>query len=298
MPASIALKPHPGDARELSATRNPGAWSRRPASRRCGEPAQCVAEAIATASAAVTDFEDPGASSEMLSPRSALEAWLRVDEAVNLARLAAAPRPDPRPVSIERRLSAERRRVAPGELHLFAINTRERIRIRLYDADGMMRPDAVRQASWLMRDQRANRARSIDPRLLTMLYRLGQHFDSEVQVVSAYRVRYLNATEGSRHGQARACDVRIAGRSNQEVAAFIESRFARVGVGVYPHSGFVHIDSRESTYLWTDTSRSRKRSRYRARGATYNVRPSADPTLLTPHITEEELYPRSTLAQP
>lgn len=258
----------------------------------CGDAVSCLHAALDRSSTGVTNPEDSLPAMRSGGPRmdALTGAWLIVDEALNLARLEVAPEPVARPVSIQRRLAAENRsQVKPGELRLYSVNTRERARIQLYDRAGRMTPEAVRQASHLLRDQRNRSTRSIDTRLLAMLYLVGQHFDGELRVVSGYRTRYLNATEGSRHGQGRACDFNMQGVSLQELTAFAEATFARVGVGVYPHSGFVHLDARDSTYLWVDVSKSKK-SRYRARPVRDRVSISKDPTMHGPHISEELLY--------
>jgi hypothetical protein len=54
----------------------------------------------------------------------------------------------------------------------------------------------------------------------------------------------------------------VPGAKDDDVA-----RFARdlgfVGVGVYPSSGFVHIDVRDRSYFWVDASGPGKRNRER-----------------------------------
>ena len=263
-----------------------------PAQATCSDAISCLHAALDRSATGITNPEDSLPAMRSGGPRTdALTgAWLIVDEALNLARLEVAPEADARPVSIQRRLAAENRtQVKPGELRLYSVNTRERARIQLYDRAGRMTQEAVRQASYLLRDQRARSTRSIDTRLLAMLYLVGQHFDAELRVVSGYRTRFLNATEGSRHGQARACDFNMPGVSLREITAFAEATFARVGVGVYPHSGFVHLDARESTYLWVDVSKSKK-SKYRARPVRDRVSIAKDPTMHGPHINEELLY--------
>jgi uncharacterized protein YcbK (DUF882 family) len=218
-------------------------------------------------------------------------AWLHIDEAQNLARIAVEPLPEPRPVGIERQEAARtQRRVPPGELHLYAVNTRERYRVRLFDDDGRMRPEGVREITAALRDQRVDVARSPDPRLLVILYEIGQHWDAELEVISGYRVRNVNASEGSRHGAGAACDIAIDGVGIREIAAFVERRFAQVGVGYYPNSGFVHVDTRDTSYFWVDSSGPGQRSRTRTRTVDTRAAASDDPTLTSIHLTEEQLY--------
>lgn len=57
-------------------------------------------------------------------------------------------------------------------------------------------------------------------------------------------------------------DLVVPGASDEDVAKFArEEGFS--GVGIYPVSGFVHIDVRERSYFWVDTSGPGKRSRVR-----------------------------------
>lgn len=220
-----------------------------------------------------------------------LEAWLRVDEAINLGDVAAAPLPEPVAVGVEQQMIArDERDIPPGYLHLYTLNTREHFQIRVYDNAGRMRLDAVREASWALRDQRAGIARSISPRLLAMLYFVGQSYDAELEVVSGYRLRDVNASRGSRHGSADACDFRIEGVGVRELARFLEGTFADAGIGYYPTSGFVHLDDRDVTFYWVDYSGPGQRSRTRARSIDVRTDPADDPTTVTPNITEERLY--------
>lgn len=262
------------------------------------DPVDAVAQAVRDAALSVAPAHEEGEAESTDGPvlasgaaTPAFAAWLRVDEATNLARIRVAPAPPARPVSVERqRIAREERRVPPGELHLFVLNTRERYRIRLYDADGRMRIEAVREAARALRDQRANLARSPNPRLLAMLYLVGQHFDAELEVVSGYRVRGMNASEGSRHGSGEACDIRIDGVGYRTISHFAERTFANVGVGFYPTSRFVHLDTRRQTYYWVDYSGPGQRSRTRTRSITVRGDPRTDPTLRSVHVSEEELY--------
>jgi hypothetical protein len=66
----------------------------------------------------------------------------------------------------------------------------------------------------------------------------------------------------SNHGKGRAMDLVVPGASDEDVARFARDEgFA--GVGIYPVSGFVHIDVRERSYFWVDPSGPGKRSRIR-----------------------------------
>jgi hypothetical protein len=97
----------------------------------------------------------------------------------------------------------------------------------------------------------------ISPRLLDLVYRAMRHFDAPlVHLISGYRADRA----GSRHTQGRAIDMVLPGVSNEELAAYVR-QFGFVGVGVYPKSGFVHLDVRDSSFFWVDNSLPNERCR-------------------------------------
>jgi uncharacterized protein YcbK (DUF882 family) len=101
----------------------------------------------------------------------------------------------------------------------------------------------------------------VDPRALTLLYRIQTRFDvSEIRVVSAYRV--ARAGSNSNHGKGRAVDLIVPGAPDAEVASFARG-LGFVGVGVYPASQFVHVDVRPRSYFWVDFSGPHSRNRER-----------------------------------
>lgn len=64
----------------------------------------------------------------------------------------------------------------------------------------------------------------------------------------------------SNHNIGRAVDFVVAGANNDDVAKMMRS-FGFVGVGIYPVSGFMHLDVRHSSYFWIDRSAPGKRNR-------------------------------------
>lgn len=265
--------------------------SQRPAPR-------VVRDAVAVAGGAAVAVEvasregrfELGEFGENFGTDAYTEVWLRLEEATVLARLAVAPSPAPVYASVELQRRAAGGNVPPGELHLHVPGTAETHRVRVFDTSGRMRPDAVREVSWALRDRRANRARTVEPRLITMLYLVGQYYDAQLEVVSGYRIRGVNASEGSRHGAGAACDFRIHGVNTMELVRYLDGTFANAGVGYYPTSGFVHLDSRRPSYYWIDRSGPGQRSRTRSRTAEGRADPSRDVTLRSVHVTEVELY--------
>jgi uncharacterized protein YcbK (DUF882 family) len=99
----------------------------------------------------------------------------------------------------------------------------------------------------------------VHPRLLELVYRAVRHFEVPyVHVISGFRT--TRAT--SRHNQGRALDFVLPGVSDRGLANFLR-RQGFVGVGVYPLSGFVHLDVRERSFFWVDSSAPGRRSRVR-----------------------------------
>ena len=99
----------------------------------------------------------------------------------------------------------------------------------------------------------------IHPRLVSLVYGAVRHFRVPyVNVVSGYR----SGNPSSRHGQGRAIDFALPGVSDVRLAAWLRPR-GFVGVGIYPTSGFVHLDVRARSYYWRDLTGPRERSRER-----------------------------------
>jgi hypothetical protein len=90
----------------------------------------------------------------------------------------------------------------------------------------------------------------IEPRLVELVYQASRHFRAPyVVVISGYRP----GRAGSRHAHGRAIDFVLPGGPDRRLAAWAR-RLGYVGVGIYPVSGFVHLDVRERSYFWSDSS--------------------------------------------
>ena len=129
------------------------------------------------------------------------------------------------------------------------INTGERVELDASSDQGGFAPDALARAATLLRDSGKNREQAMDAALLDLLYRLQRHFDAPcVRVISAYR-----AGGKSQHARGRAADIVIPGVPDDKLAAVARS-LGGTGVGLYPRSGFVHVDVREHAHYWVDSS--------------------------------------------
>ena len=97
----------------------------------------------------------------------------------------------------------------------------------------------------------------ISPHLLDLVYRTMRHFSAPlVRLVSGYRPDRA----GSRHTQGRAIDMVVPGVTNEALAEYVR-QFGFCGVGIYPKSGFVHLDVRDASFFWVDQSLPDERSR-------------------------------------
>jgi len=146
-------------------------------------------------------------------------------------------------------------------LTLQALNMPERVTIAASSERGGFSAEDLDRAAHVLRDPRTGNEHPIDPRLLDLVYRVATHFNAhEVRIVSGYRTprngRYSN------HARGRALDLVIPGASDEDVAKFAREQ-GFTGVGVYPTSGFVHLDIRERSYFWVDNSGPGKRNRTR-----------------------------------
>lgn len=141
---------------------------------------------------------------------------------------------------------------AARSLSFRSLHTEERLKAT-YWADGRYLPTALADLNHLMRDWRSDEMTKMDPELFDLLYLLRRSLDSSApfEIISAYRSPNTNARLASKsngvakkslHMRGKAIDVHLPGRSlaAQRDAAI---GLARGGVGYYPKSGFIHIDT-------------------------------------------------------
>ncbi len=136
------------------------------------------------------------------------------------------------------------------KLVLVAINRPERVELEARSDTGNFGPAELEKASFVLRS--ADGAHHpVEPRLLDMVYALQRHFGvGEIRFLSGYRTP---KKPGSNHGYGRALDLVVPGVTDEEVAGFARG-LGFVGVGIYPVSGFIHLDVRERSFFWEDRS--------------------------------------------
>jgi uncharacterized protein YcbK (DUF882 family) len=147
--------------------------------------------------------------------------------------------------------AAARRLIRPRSVSFHNLHTGEALNT-VYWADGRYLPDAMRRIDWLLRDHRTDDVRPIDPRLLDLLVELQARLRApRFDVISGYRSPETNAmlaslsdgvAQNSRHLQGKAIDIRVPGRRLKQVRATAMALYGG-GVGYYPHSDFVHLDT-------------------------------------------------------
>lgn len=141
----------------------------------------------------------------------------------------------------------DRRRLSFENLH-----TGERLDT-VYWVNGVYQPGALRAINFILRDFRSGDVYPIDRHLLDLLVRLQTrlHSTAPIQVISGYRSPETNAmlasysdgvAAGSLHMSGMAMDLRIPGRSLRQVRR-VALDMAAGGVGYYPQSDFVHVDT-------------------------------------------------------
>lgn len=138
------------------------------------------------------------------------------------------------------------------ELHLYNTHTGESLK-SVFWAEGKFVPEAMNDINKLLRDHRNNKIAPIDPKLLFLLDQVASQVaaGSPVHIISGYRSPETNRmlsekTSGvarhSLHLDGKAIDVRIPGR---DLAVLHKAALhaGGGGVGYYPDSQFVHMDT-------------------------------------------------------
>lgn len=141
---------------------------------------------------------------------------------------------------------------SPRTLSLVNVNTSEALTVT-YWADGAYKRDALNKLNHFLRDSKTGEQTEMDPLVFDVLWHTMQitGFGGTVEVLSAFRSPETNAwlasvsrgvARDSQHMNGNAMDIRFPG-----VPVFKIRQAARSlqmgGVGFYPRSGFVHLDT-------------------------------------------------------
>jgi uncharacterized protein YcbK (DUF882 family) len=195
----------------------------------------------------------------MPEERTPLSSRLNRRAFLGLGATAAAALviPSPAVAALE---PATRRKPAERALGFFNTHTGERL-TTTYCCEGVYQPEALQKINFILRDFRANEIKPIDPALLDLLHELRGTLgsDSPYHVISGYRSAQTNAmlrsrggagsgvASGSMHLLGKAIDIRVPGVKLADLRE--AARSLRLGgVGFYPSSNFVHVDTGRVRY--------------------------------------------------
>jgi uncharacterized protein YcbK (DUF882 family) len=155
----------------------------------------------------------------------------------------------------ESKLRAEPLPRPSGNLALHVLATHEQVKLNIYNEDGSYDVDAIKQVSHLLRCKRTDTEKDIEPRLMTILSHVYDHYGKPIEIVSGFRNQQRTT---SFHYRGSASDIRIPGVEPKKLRNFVDSLDAGgMGVGLYPRSKFVHVDVRPlPSYRWIDYSKS------------------------------------------
>ena len=139
-------------------------------------------------------------------------------------------------------------------LSFFNTHTGERLE-SAYCCNGQYQPEALARIDFILRDFRTNEVKPIDPQLLDLLHELHGTLgvDQPFHIISGYRSPHTNAmlqgrggdsgvASGSLHMAGKAIDIRVPGVPLEQLRAAARS-LKLGGVGFYPGSNFVHVDT-------------------------------------------------------
>lgn len=150
--------------------------------------------------------------------------------------------------------------LVPAESRSLAFHhthTGERERIT-YWRDGQYLAEGLHALDHLLRDHRTGESMRMDRRLLDLLYQLQQRVGAvnEFEIISAYRSPKTNemlrrksggVAKRSLHMQGRAIDIRLCDCDLKRLRDQAIGMKAG-GVGYYPKSNFIHVDTGRIRY--------------------------------------------------
>lgn len=177
-------------------------------------------------------------------------------------------------------LRAEPLQKPTGDIWLHAENLGEEAQVNIYKKDGTYDDAALAKLDDLFRCRQTGEVRAVRPELYEQLSRISDHFGGKkIELVSGFRFAERSS---SRHFHASAMDIRIKDVSIRDMYSYAESLDGgNMGIGIYPTSGFIHVDYRapgEPSYRWTDWSgHSGKKSAKKAKSKTNRTAPARKP---------------------
>jgi uncharacterized protein YcbK (DUF882 family) len=183
------------------------------------------------------------------------------------------------------------------KLALVSINSNERVELEAQTDAGGFDARSLDLAARVLRDTHHDLEHPVDPALIDVLYRAQRHFKApEVRVISGYRAP--SGRGRSNHGKGRAADIILPGVRDDALSAWARAA-GFLGVGLYPTSGFCHLDVRAKSYSWVDRSGPGQRRREvpvgkkewaKADAEAMRQRPRGTPPFLLPSGSVNEVW--------
>ncbi len=144
----------------------------------------------------------------------------------------------------------------PRSLNVYRPATNESLNV-VYWENGKISMDGYCKLCWLMRDHRAKKAAWMDPRVFDLLRAIqawvsSYGYTKPIQINSGYRTAATNnklegAAKNSMHLHGKAIDIVVPGLPTNYVG-LLAAHYQAGGVGFYPNSHFVHIDTGRQRY--------------------------------------------------
>jgi len=142
----------------------------------------------------------------------------------------------------------------PGKRYIALSHTHTGEKLRLcYGLKDRYLPEALQSINHFLRDHRTGEVKKIDPGLIDLLHAMARQLKSSepFHIVSGYRSPATNAmlarrgkgvAKKSMHMLGRAVDIRLPGVGTATLRR-VAMNLGQGGVGYYPKSDFVHVDT-------------------------------------------------------
>jgi uncharacterized protein YcbK (DUF882 family) len=141
-----------------------------------------------------------------------------------------------------------------GKIEIYSLHEPKLlVSVNIYNSDGSYNDEAIEKLNHIWRCRRTETEKSIDPHLFDILSHIYDHFNKPIALISGFRNQ---ARTTSFHYVGSASDITIQGLADGQLKAYVESLdTGGMGIGIYPHAGFIHVDVRpEPSYRWIDNS--------------------------------------------
>jgi uncharacterized protein YcbK (DUF882 family) len=151
-----------------------------------------------------------------------------------------------------------------NRLNLYNAHIRKTFRPRLYDKSGKLDIMGLFELDKAMMDYRQLEITRTNFKLANLLYRINSYigFNKRIVIHSGYRTRRTNnmlrryskgVAKRSYHLKGMAVDITVEGMRLSKIKDIVKGINSRGGMGYYPNSGFIHIDSGPKR-AWTSYS--------------------------------------------